>query len=145
MFIAIFTANYRITVSSKLKTNIFRWFESRRIWAAGLVVSELCEIPSHWSQEQTLDSWLKNEGVPGISGIDTRQLTQIIREKGTLLGKIFLGETLPKELGSWDDPNLRNLVAEVSIKVSDIFLKNKFPLIWLYPFYCCVDSKNLQS
>jgi carbamoyl-phosphate synthase/aspartate carbamoyltransferase/dihydroorotase len=96
---------------------VFRWFESRRIWAAGLIVAELCDVPSHWSQEQTLDSWLKNEGVPGISGIDTRQLTQMIREKGTVLGKIFLGEGIPKELGVWVDPNLRNLVEEVSIKV----------------------------
>lgn len=80
-------------------------------------MAELCDVPSHWSQEQTLDSWLKNEGVPGISGIDTRQLTQMIREKGTVLGKIFLGEDIPKGLGVWVDPNLRNLVEEVSIKV----------------------------
>jgi len=41
----------------------------------------------------------------------------MIREKGTVLGKIFLGEAIPKELGVWADPNLRNLVEEVSIKV----------------------------
>lgn len=85
-------------------------------------MSELCDVPSHWSQVQTLDSWLKNEGVPGISGIDTRQLTQMIREKGTVLGKICLGEILPKELGVWDDPNCRNLVEEVSIQVTNRLL-----------------------
>lgn len=106
-----------IDFPSNFSCYLFRWFESRRIWAAGLIVSELCNVPSHWSQEQTLDSWLKSEGVPGISGIDTRQLTQMIREKGTVLGKIFIGDTLPKELGLWDDPNLRNLVEEVSLKV----------------------------
>jgi hypothetical protein len=41
----------------------------------------------------------------------------MIREKGTVLGKIFLGEDIPKELGVWADPNLRNLVEEVSITV----------------------------
>ena len=94
-----------------------RWFESSRIWAAGLIVSELCEAPSHWSQVETLDSWLKTQGVPGISGIDTRQLTKMIREKGTMLGKIILGDSLPSELEPWVDPNLRNLVQEVSIQV----------------------------
>lgn len=96
---------------------MIRWFESRRIWAAGLIVSELCETPSHWNSKETLDSWMKREGIPGISGIDTRQLTKIIREKGTLLGKIFLGDSVPQELGAFEDPNLRNLVQEVSIKV----------------------------
>lgn len=110
---------------TQLDTFTCRWFESRRIWAAGLIVSELCDAPSHWSQNETLDSWLKREGVPGISGIDTRQLTKIIREKGTMLGKIFVGPfkdpsgggPIPQDVGHWVDPNLRNLAAEVSTEV----------------------------
>ena len=83
---------------------LFRWFESSRIWAAGLVVSELCD-------------WLLHEGVPGIHGIDTRRLTKIIREKGTMLGQILVGEEIPREIAGWDDPNQRNLVKEVSVQV----------------------------
>ena len=75
-------------------------------------------MPSHWSQAETLDSWLKTQGVPGISGIDTRQLTKMIREKGTMLGRIILGDSVPSELEPLDDPNRRNLVEEVSIKVT---------------------------
>lgn len=43
----------------------------------------------------------------------------MIREKGTMLGKIFLGDAIPKEIGMWEDPNCRNLVEEVSIKVKE--------------------------
>ena len=95
----------------------FRWFESSRIWAAGLVVSELCDEPSHWSSQRTLNDWLLHEGVPGIHGIDTRRLTKIIREKGTMLGQILVGEEIPREIAGWDDPNQRNLVKEVSVQV----------------------------
>ena len=69
---------------------------------------------------------MKREGIPGISGIDTRQLTKIIREKGTLLGKIFLGDDVPQELGPFEDPNFRNLVQEVSIKVNSFLFLSKF-------------------
>jgi len=92
---------------------LFRWFESSRIWAAGLVVSELCDEPSHWRSQRTL-----NDCVPGIHGINTRRLTKIIREKGTMLGQILVGEEIPREIAGWDDPNQRNLVKEVSIQVN---------------------------
>jgi len=98
---------------------LFRWFESSRIWAAGLVVSELCDEPSHWSSQRTLNDWLQSQGIPGIHGIDTRRLTKIIREKGTMLGQILVGdEEIPREVAGWDDPNQRNLVKEVSIQVN---------------------------
>lgn len=91
-----------------------RWFESSRIWAAGLIVGEICEEPSHWHMIKTLSAWMKERNVPGIYGIDTRQLTKLIRSNGTLLGKIVLDsdQDLP-----FKDPNLRNLPAVVSIKV----------------------------
>lgn len=63
---------------------------------------------------------MTREGIPGIQGIDTRQLTKIIREKGTMLGKIFVGDDVPTEVAVWDNPNHRNLVQQVSIQV--IFL-----------------------
>lgn len=92
------------------------WFESHRIWAAGLVVGELCETPSHWHQEKTVSQWMRDHGVPGICGIDTRELTKKIRSKGTILGRIVMGVPLSSSL-EFQDPNKRNLVAEVSIKV----------------------------
>ena len=66
-----------------------------------------------------LGEWLKEEGVPGIEGIDTRALTKIIREKGTMLGKIVMDDM---DGGRIDflDPNKMNLVAEVSTKVRNL-------------------------
>lgn len=93
------------------------WFESNRIWAAALVVGELCEEPSHWKQVKTLSQWMKEQNVPGICGVDTRALTKKIREKGSLLGRIVRKLPIPNDLGQFQDPNIRNLVAEVSVQV----------------------------
>ena len=67
--------------------------------------------------KQTLSQWLEKEGVPGIEGIDTRKLTKIIREKGTMLGKIVIEGVNPDTV-DFVDPSKSNLVQEVSIKVS---------------------------
>jgi carbamoyl-phosphate synthase small subunit len=56
--------------------------ESRRPWIAGLVVRERCDDPSNWRSVGTLDSYLKQHGIPGISGVDTRALTRHIRSVG---------------------------------------------------------------
>ena len=62
--------------------------------------------------QQTLDSWLKDENIPGIYGVDTRRLTQKLREKGVMLGKIIIDS---QDIGFYD-PNAENLVARVSPK-----------------------------
>lgn len=59
---------------------------------------------------------MKQENVAGIQGVDTREITKKIREKGTMLGRIVHSLPLPEKL-IIDDPNKRNLVAEVSVKV----------------------------
>ena len=56
--------------------------ESRRIFAAGLVIRDLASAPSSWRMQKTLPGFLCEQGVPGIAGIDTRRLTRILREKG---------------------------------------------------------------
>lgn len=56
--------------------------ESRQPWIAGLIVREHCTSPSYWRSIGTIDQYLKNAGIPGISGIDTRALTRHIRDVG---------------------------------------------------------------
>jgi len=92
------------------------YFESPRIRVRGLVVAEHSEEYSHWNAAKSLSAWLGEEGVPGISGIDTRALTRILREKGTVPGKIVRVEG-GQDLSDipFEDPNLRNLAAEVSV------------------------------
>lgn len=109
--------NYGVPSDDKDEHGLPRWFESHRIWVSALVVGEVCDIPSHWQQISTLSTWLKKHNVPGIYGIDTRELTKKIREKGTVLGKL-INSTVPSPVDDlkFTDPNKRNLVAEVSIK-----------------------------
>jgi len=100
------------------------YFESDSIKVTGLVIHELCKQPYHWASTKTLDEWLKSENVPGIYGIDTRRLTKKLRIKGVMLGILQVYEegetpnleTLLKEGENVPDPNLRDLVEEVTIK-----------------------------
>lgn len=66
--------------------------ESRRIWAAGLIIRELSPIVSNWRAQQALSDYLKSEEIIGIAGIDTRRLVRLIREKGALHGCIVAGD-----------------------------------------------------
>lgn len=88
-------------------------------------MGELCETPSHWRQAKTLSQWMREHGVPGICGIDTRELTKRIRKKGTILGRIVLGMPSSPSV-EFEDPNKRNLVAEVSVKVQAVFVCERF-------------------
>uniref|UniRef100_A0A0A9XYC9 CAD protein n=4 Tax=Lygus hesperus TaxID=30085 RepID=A0A0A9XYC9_LYGHE len=113
--------NYGVPSDTKDQHELLKHFESHKIWAAALVVGEICDTPSHWQQSKTLSDWLRENNVPGIAGVDTRELTKKIREKGSILGKVL--QTLPSTLSSltFNDPNRRNLVAEVSIKASKVY------------------------
>lgn len=81
------------------------------------MVGEICETPSHWRQTRTLSKWMKEQNIPGIYEIDTRALTKIIREKGTILGRIVFDPLVSNPGASLippiADPNNRHLVAEV--------------------------------
>ncbi|MEM1165928.1 MAG: glutamine-hydrolyzing carbamoyl-phosphate synthase small subunit [Planctomycetota bacterium] len=88
-------------------------FESDRIHASALIVNDYSEHHSHWHAQRSLAQWLADEGVPGIQGIDTRSLTMRLREHGSMLGRIEIdGAENPR---GFEDPNVRNLVAEVSV------------------------------
>lgn len=111
------------------------FFESiDKIWIAGLVVDELCELPSHWRHKLTLNKWMTDNGIPGISGVDTRALTKKIRENGTVLGRIVQGQPSGNETEAvFQDGNQRNLVAEVSVQAAKTYNESGSPRI------CAVD------
>lgn len=102
-------------------------YESEGPQITGHIVSELCESPSHYTSRMTLDEWLKKSGVPGITGIDTRELTKVLRLNGTMLGILEVGENcvdtdrLQEEVKQVLDPNQRDLVGEVSIKSPQVY------------------------
>ncbi|CAB1328699.1 unnamed protein product, partial [Coregonus sp. 'balchen'] len=86
---------------------------------SGLLVQDYSHEYSHWNSVKSLGQWLQEEKVPALFGVDTRMLTKIIRDKGTVLGKIEF-EGHPMEIS---DPNQQNIVAEVSTKETRVFGK----------------------
>jgi carbamoyl-phosphate synthase small subunit len=72
--------------------------ESRRIWVAGYVVRDPARVPSSWRSRRTLDDELREQGVVGISGVDTRALTRHLRERGAMRVGISTVETDPEAL-----------------------------------------------
>ncbi|XP_071602987.1 carbamoyl-phosphate synthase [ammonia], mitochondrial [Heliangelus exortis] len=97
--------------------NLRRFLESDRIQVSGLLVLDYSNEYSHWQAARSLGDWLQEEKVPALYGIDTRMLSKLIRDKGTLLGKIeFEGQ--PMEFA---DPNKENLIAKVSTKEVKVY------------------------
>ena len=102
------------------------YFESDRIQTSGLIIHELCTEPYHWASTRTRDKWLSDEGMPCISGIDTRRLTKKLRTHGVMLGILQVCaldeepnlDGLLKEAKNIPDPNLTDLVKEVTVKES---------------------------
>ena len=72
--------------------------ESSRIWVAGYVVRDPARVPSSWRSRRSLDSALREQGVVGISGIDTRALTRHLRERGAMRVGISTTESDPEAL-----------------------------------------------
>jgi carbamoyl-phosphate synthase small subunit len=102
--------------------NMFKHFESDKIHCRALVVSEYSHQYSHWNAERSLHDWMCEKKIPGITGIDTRMLTRKLRHTGTMPGKIVYDDDAPKE---FEDPNLTDLVADVSVKEKVEYNKGK--------------------
>ncbi|WEU39965.1 MAG: glutamine-hydrolyzing carbamoyl-phosphate synthase small subunit [Candidatus Odinarchaeum yellowstonii] len=132
--------NYGVPSYEMFEYSLPKYFESDRIQVKGLIISELCFQPSHWLSVKTLGEWLSEQGVPGIYGVDTRELTKRLREKGVMLGVLEtfievdeLDESeLIKKAMSVKDPNERNLVAEVSSKETLVYNKGGKLRVVLY-------------
>ena len=111
--------NYGVPDTSALDevTGLPKFFESDRIHIKGLVISDYSFQHSHWNAIKSLSDWLKENEVPGIFGVDTREITKIIRERGVMLGKL-VQETdyASADAMPFHNPNAENLVAAVSCK-----------------------------
>lgn len=112
--------NYGIP-SNEREDNLLKFFESEKIQVQGLIISDYSNDYSHWNAKKSLSDWMKENNIPGIFNVDTRELTKKLRSKGTMLGKIIYD----KEKITLDDPNKRNLASEVSIKEPVTYKKGK--------------------
>ena len=91
-----------------------KFMESERIHVKGLVVADYSEKYSHWSAKESLAEWLKREKIPAITGIDTRRLTQRLRESGVMRGRIIISEN--SDYSEHADYGSINWVEQVSCK-----------------------------
>ena len=88
--------NYGVPDRTKIdEFGLPKFFESNKIHATGLIVQDYSHHYSHWNAASSLGDWLKEEGVPGIAGLDTRMLTKKIRESGAMLGRIEVDVDAP--------------------------------------------------
>ncbi len=98
----------------KIENGVCANYESEAVRVAGLVIADYSGRHSHWAARAGLGDWLAAHGVPGLSGVDTRALTQRLRTHGALLGRIVPeGDAA---VGPWRDPNREDLVAQVSTR-----------------------------
>ncbi|MBO4538918.1 MAG: carbamoyl phosphate synthase small subunit [Clostridia bacterium] len=89
----------------------------------GYIVSELCDYPSNFRSQYELDEFLKNKGIPGLAGIDTRLVTRIIREHGVINAGIF--DKVPDELTEVKNYTVSGVVAAVSTAGKYVSLPEK--------------------
>jgi carbamoyl-phosphate synthase small subunit len=106
--------NYGVpSMSVRDKYGLPKFFESDKIQIKSLIVHELSSVASHWSCVKTLDEWLNEEQIPGIYGIDTRELTKKLRINGVMIGAVSVSEEPIEDVkmkqlikrGSYDDEN----------------------------------------
>ncbi len=114
-----------------------KFWESGKIQASGLIVSDYIDTPYHFQSKQTLGQWLKSENIPALVIKDTRLLTQIIRNEGSMLGKIENNKKI-----DFYNPDEENLVAQVSTnKVQVQIINSKAKNVILID---CGAKKNIE-
>ena len=112
--------NYGVPGYEK-EDNMLKFFESDKIQVQGLIISDYSKDYFHWNAKKSLSDWMKEHNIPGMYGVDTRELTKKLRKKGTMLGKIVYGNEKPP----LKDPNKRNLVSEVSVEKPIVYKKGR--------------------
>lgn len=91
-------------------------FESEKIWVKALVISDYSFKYSHWDAVKSLDEWLKEHHIPGIYGVDTRELTKVLRDSGAMLGRLSSESGDDRPMPEIEDVNRLNQIEAVSCK-----------------------------
>ncbi|OCF39946.1 carbamoyl-phosphate synthase, small subunit [Kwoniella heveanensis CBS 569] len=114
------------------------FLESDKIQCTGVVVSDVALKYSHYQAVESLHEWCKRYDVPGITGVDTRAITSLLRDQGTTLGRLAVGDEAAKpapSAGEYWDPSTENLVAQASTKEPYVLnAQGKGPRIALLDF-----------
>lgn len=109
--------NYGVPSAERDEHGLLKYFESPNLQAAGVVVADVAEQYSHWTAVESLGEWCAREGVPAISGVDTRAIVTYLRERGSSLARITVGEEYDADQDeAFTDPEQIHLVRQVSTK-----------------------------
>eukprot|EP00931_Biecheleriopsis_adriatica_P007983 TRINITY_DN109223_c0_g1_i1.p1 TRINITY_DN109223_c0_g1~~TRINITY_DN109223_c0_g1_i1.p1 ORF type:complete len:1589 (-),score=354.27 TRINITY_DN109223_c0_g1_i1:68-4834(-) len=111
--------NYGVPPDEADENGLLKYFEGKRIFPVAVVVAEYSFAASHYAAVKSLSTWLEEQGIPGIFGVDTRAITKKLRQEGSELGAVVVGANAA--VPAWEDPNLRNLVAEVSVSAPIVY------------------------
>jgi carbamoyl-phosphate synthase small subunit len=105
--------NYGVPPRTFQPNGVSTFMESEKIHVSAIIISDYSYECNHWNAVDTLSGWLKEEKITGLCGVDTRAITKLLREKGSMKGKIVLNA--PDEVEFYD-PNAINQVERVSCK-----------------------------
>ncbi|NVK93114.1 glutamine-hydrolyzing carbamoyl-phosphate synthase small subunit [Bacteroides sp. L10-4] len=108
--------NYGVPPFTLEPDGLATFMESEHIHAEAIIVSDYSENYSHWNAVESLGDWLKREQIPGIMGIDTRELTKVLREHGVMMGRIVFDDEVDNKQLPKDDYGEINYVDKVSCK-----------------------------
>ncbi len=137
--------NYGVPTEEKNQWGFSKNFESENIHVRALIVSSESREYSHFTAVSSLHNWMQHHGIPGISGIDTRALTKKLRETGVMLGRIVQDDS-KTDPGVIPDPNLDNLVAEVSCKGVETYEpETGNPVATIVAFDCGMKRNIIRS
>ncbi len=104
--------NYGVPID-QIKNDISMFYESEKIHVRGVIISDYSFEYSHWNAAKSLSDWLKEQKIAGMYGVDTREITRILREQGSMNGCLQMEAEAPIP---FDDPNAANQVDVVSCK-----------------------------
>lgn len=136
--------NYGVP-KQKITKELSELLESGQIHLRGLIVTEYSEEYSHWKADESLSTFLKKHKIPAIQGVDTRALTQKLREHGVMLGKMVNETTAYNKDMEFTDPNLTNLVAEVSCNKKIIYSPKGKAALTVALYDCGVKHNIIRS
>lgn len=85
--------NYGVPPTKMEENGLPSFLESEKIHVSAFIVADYSPEYSHWNAKESLDTWLKREHIPAITGIDTRRLTLLLREHGVMMGRIKLDDS----------------------------------------------------
>lgn len=109
--------NYGVPGNAMDKFGLSKYFESNKIQVKGVIVSDYSAKYSHWNAKQSFGNWLKDYGIYGLTGVDTRQLVSVLRDQGTMMGSIAKSESQVHIGNDFQNVNMIEMVSSKKITV----------------------------